>query len=41
MGERGLYSTLVMLQLYDVFSQMGLALAFELSLKLELLYFWY
>lgn len=34
MGERGLYSTVVILQLYDVFSQMGLAFAFELSLKL-------
>lgn len=39
MGERGLYSTVVILQLYDVFSQMDLAFAFELSLKLELLCF--
>lgn len=34
MGERGLYSTVVILQIHDVFSQMGLAFAFELSLKL-------
>lgn len=42
MGERGLYSSvwpqwLFSLQLFDMFSQMGRAFAFELSLKVLIL----